>query len=258
MDRRRFGAAVAPLPSGRGRGTTMRLDRLLSEMGLCSRTECAKAAKAGGITVDGAAVKKADVHVDPEKNRITYLGQPVVWRPFTYLMLNKPEGYISATDDPREKTVLELLDDRHKKLGLFPCGRLDKNTVGLLILTNDGELCHRVLSPKHHVPKVYFFRAGRVVTEEDRKRLEAGVLLDGELTKPALVTLAEDGMSGEITVTEGKFHQIKRMLEAVCNRVTYLERIRFADVPLDPSLERGEWRELNAEEEALLRSHLND
>ncbi|MBQ8551540.1 MAG: rRNA pseudouridine synthase [Clostridia bacterium] len=235
----------------------MRLDKLLSEVGLCSRTECKKAAKAGRITVDGVAVKSADMHIDPEKNVITYLGQPVEYKKFTYIMLNKPEGYISATDDKKDHTVLELLDERTQKLGLFPCGRLDKNTLGLLILTNDGELCHRLLSPKHHVSKVYYFRAERLITDEDKERLESGVNLDGEMTKPAKLMLYEDRMSGQLTLTEGKFHQVKRMLEAVCNKITYLERVEFAGIPLDTDLKRGEWRELSTDEEAHLRSFLN-
>lgn len=232
----------------------MRIDKFLSEMAICSRSEASKAAKLGKITVDGLPVKRADIHIDPEKNLITYLGAEVIYKKFTYIMLNKPDGYISATDDPRQKTVLELLDERHKKLGLFPAGRLDKNTLGLLILTNDGELCHRLLSPKNHVAKTYYFEAERDITDEDILRLESGIKLDDELTKPAKVKLISP-RSGEITITEGKFHQIKRMLEAVCNKVTYLERISFADIPLDRSLERGEWRELTADEERLLKSH---
>ena len=234
----------------------MRLDKLLSEMGLCSRSDCRKAAKSGNITVDGAPVKSADIHIDPNINVITYLGSRVMYKKFTYIMLNKPDGYISATDDKKEHTVLELLGEREQKLGLFPCGRLDKNTLGLLILTNDGELCHRLLSPKHHVSKVYYFKAERTITEEDRLRLEAGINLDGELTKPAKLALCEDGMSGYLTLTEGKFHQVKRMLEAVCNKVTYLERVEFAGIPLDTSLARGKWRELTADEEARLQSFL--
>ncbi|MBQ2765622.1 MAG: rRNA pseudouridine synthase [Clostridia bacterium] len=234
----------------------MRLDKLLSEMGICSRTECKKAAKAGKITVDGIVVKAADTHVDPDKNTITFFDREIKYKKFTYIMLNKPEGYISATDDPRERTVLELLGERERRLGLFPCGRLDKNTLGLLILTNDGELCHRLLSPKHHVSKVYYFRAERHITEDDRRRLESGVTLDGELTKPALLTLCEDNMSGYLTLTEGKFHQVKRMLEAVCNKVIYLERVEFAGIPLDTSLARGEWRELTQDEEEHIRSFL--
>lgn len=232
----------------------MRIDKFLSEMGICSRSECRKAAKSGNITVNGAAVKASDMHIDPDKVKITFFGQEVTYKKFTYIMLNKPEGYVSATEDLREKTVLSLLGEREQKLGLFPCGRLDKNTLGLLILTNDGELCHRLLAPKSHVAKVYFFRAERKVTEEDRLCLEAGVNLDGEMTKPASVTLDSDGMSGKLTITEGKFHQVKRMLEAVCNKVTYLERIEFAGLPLDPGLDRGEWRELTPGEEEHLRN----
>ena len=232
----------------------MRLDKFLSEAAVCSRSEASKAARAGKIAVDGVTVKRADIHIDPEKNSVTYSGEPVFYKKFTYIMLNKPEGYISATDDPREKTVLELLDDRLRKLGLFPAGRLDKNTTGLLILTNDGGLCHRILSPKNHVAKTYFFRSERDITEEDRLRLERGINLDGELTNPAKVVLS-DSRSGEITITEGKFHQIKRMLEAVCNKITYLERIEFAGIPLDRTLSRGKWRELTKDEEEALKSH---
>jgi len=234
----------------------MRLDKLLSEMGLCSRTECKKAAKAGAITVDGVTVKAADMHIDPENNQITYMGKPLSYKRFTYIMLNKPEGYISATDDKKEMTVLDLLGEREKKLGLFPCGRLDKNTLGLLLLTNDGDLCHRLLSPRHHVSKVYYFKSERLITDEDKSRLESGVTLDGELTKPAKLTLSDDRMSGHLTLTEGKFHQVKRMLEAVCNKVIYLERVEFAGIPLDTSLERGEWRELTADEEAHLQTFM--
>ena len=232
----------------------MRIDKFLSEMAVCSRSEASKAARSGGITVDGQPVKKADVHIDPERNTVCYFGQPVAYKKFTYIMLNKPDGYISATDDPRERTVLELLDERSRKLGLFPAGRLDKNTLGLLILTNDGELCHRLLSPKNHVEKRYYFETERNITEEDKQKLESGVDLDGERTKPAKLALSGD-RSGVITITEGKFHQIKRMFEVVCNKVTYLERIEFGGIELDRNLARGEWRELTAEEIETLRKH---
>ena len=232
----------------------MRIDKFLSEMAVCSRSEASKAARSGGITVDGQPVKKADVHIDPERNAVCYFGQPVAYKKFTYIMLNKPDGYISATDDPRERTVLELLDERSRKLGLFPAGRLDKNTLGLLILTNDGELCHRLLSPKNHVEKKYYFETERNITEEDKQKLESGVDLDGERTKPAKLALSGD-RSGVITITEGKFHQIKRMFEVVCNKVTYLERIEFGGIELDRNLARGEWRELTAEEVETLRKH---
>jgi 16S rRNA pseudouridine516 synthase len=234
----------------------MRIDKLLSEMGICSRSEAAKAAKNGGITVDGVTVKRADMHIDPEKCTLIYLGEIINYKSFTYIMLNKPEGYVSATDDPHELTVLQLLDERSRKMGLFPCGRLDKNTVGLLILTNDGNLCHNLISPKRNIEKVYAFRSERIVTEDDRLRLENGVKLDDIMTKPAKVKLYPDARSGEITLTEGKFHQVKRMFEAVCNKIIYLERIEFAGIKLDPSLKRGEWRVLTESEENLLRSYL--
>lgn len=231
----------------------MRLDKFLSETGTCTRSEASKAAKSGGITVNGVPVKRADVHIDPEKDAVSLSGVPVRYKRFTYIMLNKPDGYISATEDSRgEHTVLELLDERARRLGLFPCGRLDKNTLGLLLLTNDGDLCHDLLSPKKHVSKVYRFRSERVITDEDKARLESGVTLDGEMTKPAKLTLDDGRRSGTIEITEGRFHQIKRMLEAVCNKIEYLERVEFAGMPLDTSLERGEWRELTPDEEKAL------
>lgn len=233
----------------------MRLDKFLSETGSCTRSEASKAARCGNILVNGATVKRADVHIDPEKDVVTLSGRRIEYKKFTYIMLNKPDGFVSATEDSRgERTVLELLGERERRLGLFPCGRLDKNTFGLLILTNDGELCHRLLSPKRHVPKVYRFSCERGVTDADKERLETGIELDGTLTKPAKLTLSEDRRSGTIEITEGKFHQIKRMFEAVCNKIVYLERVSFAGIPLDESLPRGGWRELSPDEETVLLS----
>ena len=163
-------------------------------------------------------------------------------------MLNKPEGYVSATDDEREKTVLDLLPDEERRLGLFPCGRLDKNTLGLVILTNDGDSAHRLLSPKHHVDKVYKFECKLPLSQDDVSLLERGVDIGGYNTKPCKITLSQP-TCGEITLTEGKYHQIKRMLEAVNNKITYLERVSFGNIVLDSSLDRGEWRYLTEEEE---------
>ena len=165
-------------------------------------------------------------------------------------MLNKPEGYVSATDDENEKTVLDLVSPEDRKKGLFPCGRLDKNTLGLVILTNDGEGAHRVLSPKHHVSKVYKFKTRLPVSENDVKMLEAGVDIGGYLTKPCKVKMHSE-CEGEITLTEGKYHQIKRMLEAVDNKIIYLERISFGGILLDKNLKRGEFRYLTPDEEKL-------
>ncbi|MBO4983681.1 MAG: rRNA pseudouridine synthase [Clostridia bacterium] len=228
----------------------MRLDKLLSQMGKATRSESARLARMGKILVNGTPVKKSDVQVDPDKDEIVFCGAKVTYKEFTYIMLNKPEGYVSATDDPREKTVLDLVDPEDQRKGLFPCGRLDKNTLGLVILTNDGEGAHRLLSPKHHVSKVYKFEAKLPLTKEDVASLEKGVDIGGYFTKPCSVTLTGE-RTGEITLTEGKYHQIKRMLEAVNNKITYLERISFGKILLDPCLKRGEWRYLTKEEEEL-------
>ncbi len=225
----------------------MRLDKFLSNMGKATRSECARLAKSGKIVVNGLPVKKCDMHIDPEKDTIVLCGVPVIYRKYTYIMLNKPEGYVSATDDEREKTVLDLLPDEERRLGLFPCGRLDKNTLGLVILTNDGDSAHRLLSPKHHVDKIYKFECKLPLSSEDVSLLEGGVDIGGYKTKPCKIKL-NDPTHGEITLTEGKYHQIKRMLETVDNKITYLERISFGGIALDPSLKRGEWRHLTNEE----------
>ena len=228
----------------------MRLDKLLSQMGKATRSESARLARMGKILVNGTPIKRSDVQVDPDKDEIVFCGAKVTYKEFTYIMLNKPEGYVSATDDPREKTVLDLVDPEDQRKGLFPCGRLDKNTLGLVILTNDGEGAHRLLSPKHHVSKVYKFEAKLPLTKEDVASLEKGVDIGGYFTKPCSVMLTGE-RTGEITLTEGKYHQIKRMLEAINNKITYLERISFGKILLDPCLKRGEWRYLTKEEEEL-------
>ena len=232
----------------------MRIDKILTTVGAASRSEAAKAAKRGEITVNGAAVRRSDVHIDPEKDTLVYRGERVVYKEFVYLLLNKPEGYVSATDDPREKTVLELVPEKYSRLGLFPCGRLDKNTLGLVILTNDGEGAHRVLSPKHHVEKRYRFESESPVSDEAAARLQNGITLDdGYVTKDARLELDTERQSGVITLTEGKYHQIKRMFSAIDNKITYLERISFGGIELDPALGRGEWRELTPEEEEIFK-----
>ena len=228
----------------------MRLDKFLSNMGKASRSEGGRLARSGKITVNGVVVKKPDIHIDENKDIICVNGVTVSYKKYAYIMLNKPEGYVSATDDDREKTVLDLLPDEERRLNLFPCGRLDKNTLGLVILTNDGDSAHKCLSPKHHVSKIYKFECKCPLPLENVKTLENGVDIGGYFTKPCKITMDSD-TSGEITLTEGKYHQIKRMLEAVDNKITYLERITFGGIRLDTSLDRGEWRYLTADEEAL-------
>ncbi|MBO5374501.1 MAG: rRNA pseudouridine synthase [Clostridia bacterium] len=227
----------------------MRIDKLLSEMGKATRKESATLAKAGKILVNGVVIKRSDTHINPEKDVVTLCGNVVHYKKFTYIMLNKPQGYVSATEDEREQTVLELLPEEERRKGLFPCGRLDKNTLGLIILTNDGDSAHKSLSPKHHVSKTYRFEASLPLTAEDKARIENGVDIGGYVTKPCKITLYNDDASGEITLTEGKYHQIKRMLEAVDNKITYLERISFGTIALDSRLQRGEWRYLTEQEE---------
>ena len=226
----------------------MRLDKMLSECGVATRSECGKAARAGKITVNGISVLKADCKVDPEVDLVVYCGSPVIYRKFVYLMLNKPDGYIGATEDGRgDPVVTDLFPPEYRKMGIFPCGRLDKHTLGLMLLTNDGALSHKLLAPKSHVAKTYGFRVKFPLSQEDVTSLEGGVDIGGYLTKPCQVKLMSE-REGEIILTEGKYHQIKLMMQAVHNQITYLERLSFGTLSLDPALERGEWRELSDEE----------
>lgn len=232
----------------------MRLDKFLSVTGYATRSEAAKAVRSGHVTVNGNIPKKADVNIDPNFDTVIFDGERIAYSEFTYVLLNKPEGYVSATDDPTEKTVLELLPQRLQRLGLFPCGRLDKNTVGLIILMNNGPLSHKVLSPKRHVEKEYFFKCKFPISQDDVQALEIGVDIGGYVTSPCKVVLTGE-RDGKITLTEGKYHQIKLMLSAVHNRITYLERIRFHTITLPDDLERGKWRYLTDEEIKELEEH---
>ena len=233
----------------------MRLDKLLSVTATATRSEAAKAVRAGAVTVNGVPARRADEQVDPGRDAVVYCGAPVVYKPFRYVLLNKPDGYVSATEDGRDLTVLELLPPLYTALGLFPCGRLDKHTLGLMLLTNDGDLSHRLLSPRRHVPKRYRFRCKFPLSNEDRARFCEGLVLEnGYETKPADIALDEGRLSGEITLTEGKYHQIKRMMETLHNQITYLERVSFGPLTLPEDLPRGAWRELTKEEEAALRA----
>ena len=236
----------------------MRLDKYMTAAGVLSRKECAQAVKRGRILVDGLPAAKADMQITPTQ-KITLDGTPVVYREFTYIMMHKPAGVVSATDDPGERTVLDLLPEQLRRLNLFPCGRLDKNTTGFVLLTTDGVLSHRVLAPKRHAEKVYRFSVKFPLSEDDVKTLEEGVVLSADSyaeewkTAPCRVIPDADRLGGEIVLTEGKYHQIKRMMEAVHNQITSLSRVCFCGVPLDPALAPGEWRYLTEEEEAQLK-----
>ena len=229
----------------------MRLDKMISSTGIASRSQIASAVRGGRVLVDGVVARKADMQIDPDAASVVYCGTPICYRKFTYIMLNKPEGYVSATEDGRLPTVIELLPEELQKIGLFPCGRLDKNTLGLMLLTNDGDTSHRLLAPKSHVTKTYAFRLKFPLSDADIAALESGVDIGGYVTAPCRVV--RDGeKEGKITLTEGKYHQIKLMMEAVHNQITHLERISFGPLVLDLALARGEWRYLSDDEIAAL------
>ena len=231
----------------------MRIDKFLSELGIATRREAQAAAKRGLVTVNGVPERDLSRHIQPESDRVEYGGRLIEYRRYTYVMLNKPEGYVSATEDSRLPVVTELLDDELQRMELFPVGRLDRDTTGLMILTNNGPLAHRVLSPKHHVPKVYRFTAAEPMADGVEDTFRDGVVLaDGYECKSAIIELDSDRMGGFITLTEGKYHQIKRMVASTHNRVVTLERISFGGIELDTSLARGEYRMLTPEEIALL------
>ncbi len=233
----------------------MRLDRFLVSTGRWSRKEAAELIRRGEVSVDGSVTKDPAAKLDENLQSACVKGEKLVYRRFVYLMLNKPEGWVSSTDESGEKVVTDLLGAEYARLGLFPLGRLDKNTTGLLILTNDGQTAHRLLSPKHHAEKVYRYALKYPLSEADRLALEAGVELEtGVHTLPCRVC-PDSPVSGTITLTEGKFHQIKLMAKAVHNAVVSLERVRFAGIPLDPALARGEYRELTEEEIASLTAN---
>lgn len=233
----------------------MRIDKFISEAGVASRKECAKAAKAGLLLVDGVAVRDTSKHIDPERVSVSFMGREIEYKRFVYVLLNKPEGYVSATEDGKFPPVTELLPEELQRRGLFPVGRLDKDTVGVMLLTDDGKLAHTVLSPKRHVSKVYYFECAEPLDAGAEEIFKSGVTLkDGYECKSAELSMAADRLSGEITLTEGKYHQIKRMIASRGNRVTFLERVSFASLPFGNLPPRGEWRYLTEEEAAHLVS----
>ncbi|MBO4868224.1 MAG: rRNA pseudouridine synthase [Clostridia bacterium] len=229
----------------------MRLDKLFSETGILSRSRCARAAKAGLIAVDGTVVRDPSLQIDPDACTVTYKGEPVEYRKYVYIMMNKPEGYVCSNDEPGELLVFDLLDERYKRKDIFTVGRLDKNTTGLIIITNDGKSAHAALSPKRHVRKKYVYTLAEPLSGDDRIKLESGVeLKDGYTTKPCRIIPTGD-RSGEIILSEGKYHQIRRMFAAVGNRVETLDRVSFGEITLDTALGRGQWRLLTEGEIAL-------
>lgn len=229
----------------------MRLDKLLSNMGYGSRKEVKILLKSKAVEVNGVFAKDVSMHVNSTTDQIIVFGEKVIYTEFIYLMMNKPPGVISATEDKYDQTVIDLLDPLAQHFKPFPVGRLDKDTEGLLILTNNGHLSHQLLSPKKHVPKLYFAVIEGKVTEDDVKKFKEGVTLeDGYFTKPGELTILLSGEVSEIelTIMEGKFHQVKRMFESVGKKVTYLKRMSMGSLRLDETLELGEYRHLTEEE----------
>lgn len=241
----------------------MRLDRYLAEMGCGTRTQVKKEISRGNVNINGKAALRPEEKVDPDTDRVTFQGTEISYIRYEYYMLNKPAGVVSATEDSRDGTVVGLIGERQRK-DLFPVGRLDKDTEGLLLITNDGDLAHRLLSPKKHVDKVYFARVAGEVTEGDKEAFARGVDIgDEKLTLPAELEIlqvekeaAEKGAASEgmffseirLTIREGRFHQVKRMFQAVGKEVVYLKRIRMGSLVLDEDLKPGEYRKLTEEE----------
>ena len=227
----------------------IRLDKFLAEMGYGTRSQVKKELARGTVTLNGQVVRKPETKVDTEKDRVCWMDEPAVYAEYEYFMLNKPAGVVSATKDPVEKTVLDLIDSR--RADLFPAGRLDKDTEGLLLITNDGELAHRLLSPKKHVDKVYYAQIRGRVTDEDREAFARGLDIgDDRPALPAELEILDAGETSEVRVTlrEGRFHQVKRMFRAVGKEVVYLKRLSMGSLALDESLAPGEYRRLTEEE----------
>jgi 16S rRNA pseudouridine516 synthase len=234
----------------------IRIDKLLSNMGEGSRSDVKKLLKAGVVTVDGKVIKDSAAQIEQGQDVCVH-GRKIIYKQFVYIMLNKPQGVVSATEDKNDETVIDLLDKAFKAWELFPVGRLDKDTEGLLLLTNDGELAHNLLSPKKHIPKTYYATIEGKVTTNDIESFKLGVTLDdGYKTLPAeLKILKSDNLSEiELTIMEGKFHQVKRMFEAVDKKVTYLKRISMGKLKLDDTLVLGDYRELTEEEINILKN----
>lgn len=234
-----------------------RLDKVLSNMGFGSRKDVKKLVKDGLVKVNGNIILDREYKVNPYEDEITINGKMLLYREFIYLMMNKPQGLVSSTDDPLTKTVIDLLEDKYLIYKPFPVGRLDKDTEGLMLISNDGKLAHGLLSPKKGVNKTYYAEVDGCVEDVHTKIFQEGVTLDdGYKTLPAYLNILESGTISkiELTIQEGKYHQVKRMFEALSMKVIFLKRISMGELKLDTSLDAGEYRELTEEEINLLKT----
>ncbi len=225
----------------------IRLDKYLADMGIGTRSEVKADIKKGKININGIVVKDANLKIDTDKDKVLYQGNPIVYEEFEYYMLNKPAGVVSATTDKKDKTVVDLIASKKKK-DLFPVGRLDKDTEGLLIICNDGELCHNLLSPKKHIDKTYYVCLNDTLSKEAEDRVCKGVYIEKDvMSMPAtLERISDDKVY--LTIQEGKFHQVKKMFHGVGLEVTYLKRVSMGGLKLDERLKEGEFRPLTKEE----------
>lgn len=238
----------------------MRLDKFLANSGIGTRKEVKELLKKRLIKVNDEIVKDGKIHVDENEDTVKYKDEIISYKKFVYIMLNKPNGVISATEDKVHKTVIDLLGDEYRTFEIFPVGRLDIDTEGLLLLTNDGVLSHNLLSPNKHVDKKYYVELEKLLTKMDIDKLEKGVELKDFTTKDAKVEIIENGEESDkirvyITISEGKFHQVKRMFKAVGNEVKYLKRVKMGTLSLDENLKLGEYRELTEDELTKLKEN---
>lgn len=233
-----------------------RLDKIISSQSMMTRSDASKLIRSGAVAVNGAVVKNTSAKVDTECDSITVNSMPFRYRKYIYIMMNKPDGIVSASRDTKEKTVVDLVPDELKRPDLFPAGRLDKDTTGFVLITDDGEFAHNILSPRHHVDKTYLATTDNIINDEYLEAMRSGMMLGDEQLLEAEIDL-EAGTTPpvyRIVLREGKYHQIKRMIASTNASLLALKRIKMGELPLDPSLAPGECREITDEELQLIQN----
>ena len=234
----------------------IRLDKFLTDMGCGTRSIIKNLVRKGKVSVNGEIIKKPEIKINEDEDVVLLDGEEIRYNRYEYFMLNKPDGYVSATTDRNEKTVLDLLKAEDRRKDLFPVGRLDKDTEGLLVISNDGEMAHKILSPKNHIAKTYYVKVNGRIENEHIDTFEKGIDIgEKNITKPGILKIIKSGdiSEAELTIYEGKFHQVKRMFEAVGMKVVYLKRIKMGTLGLDETLKPGEYRRLTLEETEQLK-----